>query len=102
LLTSLSLQGAALFPAAEAYLTRLLNSLPSQGATLFPAAEAYLTRLLTSLPSQGAALFPAAAIRSDLGMMFTTARFMGPELLATAGVAGTLTVCVWVWVCVRM
>ena len=41
---------------------------------------------------RGAALFPAAAIRSDPGALLTAARFVGPQLLLTGLVAGTLTV----------
>lgn len=39
---------------------------------------------------QGASLFPAAAIRSDLGVVLTAARF-GPQLAMTGLLAGTLT-----------
>jgi len=39
---------------------------------------------------QGAALFPAAAIRSDLGILLTAAKF-GPSLISTGLLAGQLT-----------
>ncbi|EFJ44494.1 hypothetical protein VOLCADRAFT_64714 [Volvox carteri f. nagariensis] len=43
-------------------------------------------------PLQTAAgLFPAAALRGDLGVALTAARFLGPELLGTAIVAPMLT-----------
>lgn len=40
---------------------------------------------------KGAALFPAAAIRGDLGVLLTAARFMGPQLAMTGLVAPQLT-----------
>lgn len=52
----------------------------------------HTTCVASLCPSQAAALFPAAAIRSDLGLALTAARFLGPEMLATATVANTLTV----------
>ncbi len=48
-----------------------------------------LERLMAPL-QQGASLFPAAAIRSDLGVVLTAARF-GPQLAMTGLMAGTLT-----------
>ncbi|KAG2437504.1 hypothetical protein HXX76_006153 [Chlamydomonas incerta] len=43
-------------------------------------------------PLQTAAgLFPAAAIRGDLGVALTGARFMGPQMLGMAGIAPLLT-----------
>jgi hypothetical protein len=41
---------------------------------------------------QGAALFPAAALRGDLGVVLTAARFFGPQLALTGLVAPLLTV----------
>mmetsp|Transcript_20184 Transcript_20184/g.56215 ORF Transcript_20184/g.56215 Transcript_20184/m.56215 type:complete len:631 (-) Transcript_20184:221-2113(-) len=70
----------------QAYLENLERQGGREALEQFLALEKELEPL-----QKGAALFPAAAIRSDLGMLLTSARFLGPELLATAGVAGTLT-----------
>ena len=39
-----------------------------------------------------AGLFPAAALRGDLGVALTGARFLGPEMLGMAAIAPLLTV----------
>lgn len=39
----------------------------------------------------GAALFPAAALRADLGVVLTSARFMGPQAALTGLAAPQLT-----------
>ncbi len=53
---------------------------------------AQATISMSSLPPQGAALFPAAAVRSDPGVLLTSARFLGLEMAMTGLIAGTLTV----------
>ena len=50
-----------------------------------------LEKLLEPL-QRGAALFPAAAVRSDPGVILTSARFLGLEMALTGLVAGQLTV----------
>ena len=50
-----------------------------------------LEKLLEPL-QRGAALFPAAAVRSDPGVILTSARFLGLEMAMTGLVASTLTV----------
>ncbi|KAF8062760.1 CRTISO2 [Scenedesmus sp. PABB004] len=58
-----------------------------------PDALAQWRRLEAAMAplQRGAALFPAAAIRGDLGVLLTAARFFGPQLALTGLVAGTLT-----------
>jgi hypothetical protein len=41
---------------------------------------------------RGAATFPAAALRGDLGVLLTAARFAGPQLAMMGLMASTLTV----------
>lgn len=59
-------------------------------------SKIYTSQTLLFLWCQTAAgLFPAAALRGDLGLALTAARFLGPEMLSMAFVAPLLTVSVW-------
>ena len=70
----------------DAYAAAIERAAGPAAAAQFRALEAAMAPL-----QRGAALFPAAALRSDPGVIFTAARFFGPELLALGLVANQLT-----------
>ncbi|KAK9805482.1 hypothetical protein WJX72_000755 [[Myrmecia] bisecta] len=70
---------------AEGYRQMILQQGGPEALQQWQALETIMAPL-----QQGASLFPAAAIRSDLGVILTAARF-GPSLARTGLMAGTLT-----------
>jgi hypothetical protein len=82
--------GLAPFPVVAdraAYIAAIEKAAGPRAAAEFRALEDAMRPL-----QRGAALFPAAAIRPDLGVALTAARFLGPEMLGLALVANQLTV----------
>ncbi|KAL6760779.1 hypothetical protein V8C86DRAFT_3017971 [Haematococcus lacustris] len=70
----------------QAYLANISAQVGPQALNQWLQLEKALAPL-----QKGAALFPAAAVRADLGMALTSARFMGPEMLQMGLVASQLT-----------
>jgi len=67
-----------------------LHNIRQQGGEEALQQWLQLEKLMEPLQA-GASLFPAAAIRADLGLALTSARFLGPDMLRTAFLSGTLT-----------